>query len=475
MAKYDIIIIGSGFSSCFFLNKWLHKRPHSKVLVLERGAYNSLDWQIRNRRNHAPEFDEDHVVIKRGIQSQNWPHTIGVGGGSNCWGANAMRMHPSGFELKTLHGIGVDWPIKYRDLEEYYAEAELIMDLSGDDESAIHFPRSRPFPQPPHRFNDISLAFKKAYPEHFFAMPQARARVSTARRNMCCANLACRQCPSNAKFTILNDMIEVFEDTNVNFLKDSKVLQIVTQGNSVTGVLFLQDGITKTADAEIIVLAANAIYNPQILTNSNITQGPVGQGLTEQSGVNVTVYIGDNIDSANGSSPFGGVGYNFLFGDHLSRCAGGFYEIGNGILFRPDPNKWRSIITITALFDDLRGSQNSVSVSKDIFARPVVEFHGWSQYSEMGRLNFINNLNKLLSPFDVEEIFFDLPKAGGYGHIQGTTVMGNSPSSSVVDGKSIHHFYRNLIVLGSGNFPTAGGVNPTLTLSAMALRTADLF
>ena len=58
-------------------------------------------------------------------------------------------------------------------------------------------------------------------------------------------------------------------------------------------------------------------------------------------------------------------------------------------------------------------------------------------------------------------------------HIMGTTVMGADRESSVVDSHCLHHIYRNLVILGSGTFPTAAPPNPTLTLSALALRSAD--
>lgn len=55
----------------------------------------------------------------------------------------------------------------------------------------------------------------------------------------------------------------------------------------------------------------------------------------------------------------------------------------------------------------------------------------------------------------------------------GSTVMGNDPRTSVVDGYQVHHAVRNLLVLGSGTFPTMAPANPTLTISALAVRAAD--
>jgi len=61
----------------------------------------------------------------------------------------------------------------------------------------------------------------------------------------------------------------------------------------------------------------------------------------------------------------------------------------------------------------------------------------------------------------------------GAGHMMGTTAMGNDPHISVTDAFGRSHDIRNLYVAGSSLFPTVGTANPTLTLAALALRTAD--
>ena len=62
----------------------------------------------------------------------------------------------------------------------------------------------------------------------------------------------------------------------------------------------------------------------------------------------------------------------------------------------------------------------------------------------------------------------------GGGHTLGTTRMGQSASTSVVDADCRVHGYDNLFVAGSSVFPSGGGsANPTLTIVALALRLAD--
>jgi choline dehydrogenase-like flavoprotein len=62
---------------------------------------------------------------------------------------------------------------------------------------------------------------------------------------------------------------------------------------------------------------------------------------------------------------------------------------------------------------------------------------------------------------------------GGQGHTLGTTRMGESPESSVVDADCRVHGYANLFVAGSSVFPSGGFANPTITIVALALRLAD--
>ena len=51
--------------------------------------------------------------------------------------------------------------------------------------------------------------------------------------------------------------------------------------------------------------------------------------------------------------------------------------------------------------------------------------------------------------------------------------MSSDPAKGVVDADCRVHGYANLYVTGSSVFPTSGWANPTLTIVALALRTAD--
>jgi choline dehydrogenase-like flavoprotein len=62
--------------------------------------------------------------------------------------------------------------------------------------------------------------------------------------------------------------------------------------------------------------------------------------------------------------------------------------------------------------------------------------------------------------------------SGGWHHM-GTTRMHADPKQGVVDANCRVHGLRNLYVAGAAVYPTAGAVNPTLTLVALSLRLSD--
>ncbi|MDP6274038.1 MAG: GMC family oxidoreductase, partial [Dehalococcoidia bacterium] len=65
-----------------------------------------------------------------------------------------------------------------------------------------------------------------------------------------------------------------------------------------------------------------------------------------------------------------------------------------------------------------------------------------------------------------------LLRSGGW-HLMGTARMGEDPERSVVDGWCQAHDADNVFIVDGSVFVTAGAVNPTPTLQAIALRAAD--
>ena len=64
---------------------------------------------------------------------------------------------------------------------------------------------------------------------------------------------------------------------------------------------------------------------------------------------------------------------------------------------------------------------------------------------------------------------------GGGWHLMGTARMGDDPGKSVVTGSGQAHDVKNLFIVDGSVFVTAGAVNPTSTIQAVALHIADSF
>jgi choline dehydrogenase-like flavoprotein len=155
------------------------------------------------------------------------------------------------------------------------------------------------------------------------------------------------------------------------------------------------------------------------------------------------------------------------------------FRIGFLVEQDPDPN---NRVTLSSEFKDALG-----------LPRPEI-FYNISEYTKQGFIAAYR-MRKLIfdkmgatdfthrapdpasdSPGRFEEIIDGRPITltyGGAGHIMGTYRMGDDPKTSVVDSFQRSHDHTNLYLVGSGTFPTGGTANPTLTLSALALRTAD--
>lgn len=89
----------------------------------------------------------------------------------------------------------------------------------------------------------------------------------------------------------------------------------------------------------------------------------------------------------------------------------------------------------------------------------------------LGRVEMAGWLEDASRSWHTDELISAHP-IGGYHHM-GTTRMAAHPAQGVTDGFGRVHGIDNLYVAGSSLFPTSGWANPTLTIAALALRTAE--
>jgi choline dehydrogenase-like flavoprotein len=471
---YEVVVVGTSFASSFFLLRYLeHASPGARILVLERGNEDSKAWQLTNRKHSSIEPEE---VYENDNPLKDWFTSPGFGGNSKCWMGGTTRMMPGDFQLKSRYGVGWDWPVSYDDLEPHYCTAEQVMLVSGPTDSPM--PRSAPFPQPGHRFSDPDVLLKKRFPDGWYQMATARASVPNSQRGVCCATGWCGLCPVDAKFTIQNGLPSLYKDSRIVLRLRSEVQTIDTAAGIVQGVNYIQEGVPKRATGDLIVLGASALFNPHILLRSGFDHPLIGRRLHEQLPVYVTVDL-KGVKCYNGSTVLSGLGYLFYEGEHRRDHAACMIETWSSPFaarpydtLRLESGKWNERLIMGFLFDDIPSDSNTVTISPGNPRLAKVNFTDYSDYAMRGARQIPRMVDKLSEALPIERLV-SATIGTTAAHIQGTVVMGNDPSTSVVDRYLVHHKYRNLLVLGSSSYPTASPAYPSLTVSALSLWSAD--
>lgn len=474
---YDLIVVGTSFASSFFLKKYLEKSPATnRVLVLERGSFYAHKERLKVARekpfgdnSYISSLGRDGRAYITNNKNKPWIFDPNFGGNSNCWTGCTPRFMPSDFKMKTLYGIGEDWPVSYDELEPYYVEAEKIMDISGP--SGTPYPMSKPYPLPPHRLSTVDKMIQKEYGDLYISQPAARASVPTKNRNACCTSAICHLCPVDAKFTIENGLKYLYEDPRVELLTGAQALSLSLENNNAKGVLFRHENIEKEAKADAIALGANALFNAHILLNSGDTNIYTGKGISEQVGYYAYLYL-DGLENVGGSSTITANGFMLYDGMHRKEYAACLIESHNDAFIRGEFGKWRQLAKFKFVFEDLPQDANYVMPSSDRL-KPEVYYKTHSAYAKKGYDALKKNIDKLFGFLPLEKIELDSRPQLSESHILGTTRMGSAVENSVVDKNLLHHQYRNVFVLGGGAFPTISASNPTLTLAGLSLMAAN--
>jgi len=473
-AHYDVIIVGTGFASSFFLMRYLEHAPQTtRILVLERGNEDTKAWQLANRLHTSIDPDD---LVENETPGKEWYTSPGFGGNSKCWMGGTTRMMPGDFKLRSRYGVGLDWPISYDDLEAHYGVAEQVMLVSGPADSPM--PRSRSAPLVPHRLSDPDALLKKHFPDGWYQMSTARASVATGQRGICCSSGICGLCPVDAKFTIQNGLSQIYKDPRVTLRLRAPVQTVETAAGVVRAVNYLYENKPERDTADLIVLGASALFNPHLLLRSGFSHPLIGRRLHEQMPVYATLDL-KGVKCYNGSTVLTGLGYLFYEGDHRADHAACMIETWSSpFAYRPEGalrlerGRWNERLMLGFLFDDIPNDKNRVTVSTKDPAVAHVYFEDYSEYAKKAADRIPQMIDKLAEALPIERLV-GTSLGTTAAHIQGTVVMGDDPATSVVDRYLVHHEFRNLLVLGSSAYPTASPSYPTLTVSALSLWAAD--
>ncbi|NWE22140.1 GMC family oxidoreductase [Pseudomonas sp. P7548] len=221
-----------------------------------------------------------------------------VGGGTTWhWVATCLRMLPHDFQMKSLYGVGMDWPIGYNDLQSAYCRAEAEIGVAADvaDQAylGITFPSNYQFPMTSIPLSLVDGSFVSAVQGQSFdglplvvsPTPAGRNSQPYAGRRVCAGNTNCTPiCPIQAKYDATITMNNALNTGNVRVLYKTVASKVTVAADStISGIEFIQyqlgDGpatATGVATGQRYVIAAHAIETPKLLLNSTSSTWPKG-------------------------------------------------------------------------------------------------------------------------------------------------------------------------------------------------------
>lgn len=474
LKQYDLVVIGTGFASSFFLKKYLEKSSaDKKVLILERGQFfphaARLD-QVRGKNVElVGKLEEARKSFVNKNTNKDWPFDVNFGGSSNCWWGCVPRFMPSDFKLKSQFGVGADWPITYDELENYYCEAEAIMSIAGPDNTP--YSMSRPYPQPPHQLNTIDKLMQEKYGNQYISQPAARASRNVGKRSVCCTSYVCNLCPIDSKFTIENTLKELYDDPRVTLQYGAKVYSFETVNNAIKKVLFSLDGKDEVVEGEVVALGANSIFNSHILLNAGDSNKFTGSGISEQLGTYAYFYFKD-LNNVGGGTSLSANGYMMYDGERRKTMSSCLIENHNEPFIRNEFGKWRHMAKFKFVFEDIPSEENRILLTSDRFI-PEIDYKKHTSYVDKAMDNLEKDIDTYFSFLPIERVELDGYFQRTEAHNLSTTRMSENAGNGVVDKNLIHHQFRNLFVLGGSVFPSISAANPSLTISALSLKAAD--
>lgn len=435
----------------------------------------------------------------------------GVGGGTVHYSMVAMRAHPEDFRRRTLEGeiAGADvrdWPLTFEELEPYYEEVEEALQIAGP----TRYPwgrRRRRYPQREHELNASAQVLVRGCTR--LGIPVAPAPIATLSaphrdRPPCVYRGFCNYgCTTNAKSSILVTYVPRAIRAGAEVRADSMVARIEHDDRGfVTGVLHFRKGSGELfrQRSRSVVVAGYAVETPRLLLNSSSSlfpaglansSGLVGKCFMVHTGEQVFARFPDRINQYKAPPPGGAItehfnrtmpGAGFVCGytvevvgphpgDFSSRLAEARGVWGASLRRTMlDYNYYSGLGIVGEVLPQGRNVVKLHGTGRDGYGLPVA--HVVFSFHENDRRIVAHAEGRMREIMEAAG-GADVWSAPRTAHLLGTCRMGSNPSDSVVDKDCRAHDVPNLFICDGSVFPTSTAVNPSLTIEAVAARTAD--
>jgi choline dehydrogenase-like flavoprotein len=468
----------------------------------------------------------DVVLTLDGRWSAN---AFGVGGGTRVYGAQAWRFAPDDFRMATKYGVPAgsalaDWPIDYDDLEPWYDRCEWEYGVSGSSDTVRSAgARRRGYPMPPlpdtvgtavlRRGADRLGLTTGAVPLLINSTPY-NGRPACVRCGTC-VGFACHAAAKNGTHNTAVPRALATGRCDLITSTQAERLATDTEGAVVGVAVVVTEQTTHrriTIATDRVVVAAGAIESARLLLNSAHEHEPAGIGnahdlvgrhLQSHLYAGAIGFFSDVVQDSRGPGP------SIATNDHRHDNPG---VIGGGMIaddFVPTPlNTWDTLARLGVIprwgVDAKRGMralwsrmqmvfgpvqevptpEARVTVDREVRDRsgiPVARLSGDIHPEDRrGAALLAAKAADWLEASGAERVIrlaADDRPAGPSGgqHQAGTCRMGSSPEDSVTDRWARVWGHANLLVADGSVHVTNGGVNPVLTIMALAYRNSTRF
>jgi choline dehydrogenase-like flavoprotein len=464
----------------------------------------------------------------------DWFRTRMLGGRTNHWGRISLRFGPDDFRRRSIDGLGDDWPIGYDDLKPYYDRVDQLVGIFGSIEHLPNEPDG--IFQPPPRPRCYELLIKAAADRLKITCIPQRLSILTRPLNGRPACHYCGQCgrgcASHANFSSPSVLIPPALATGrLTIITNAMAREVTTDESGLaSGVSYVDktSGRDSHVRAGIVVLAASACESARILLNSKSrsqdglanASGTVGKYLTDTTGTSARGFIPkmmDNVphneDGASGSHLYmpwwlDNRKLDFPRGYHIEIGGGrrmpGFGTFGSihqvpgvndgkpsarggyGRQLKSDYRRfYGAFVGFSGRGEMIPNEDSYCELDPTVVDRwgiPVLRFHfKWTDHEHLQVKHMHETFRAIIqemggtptSPMPAKESGYGIEAGGRIIHELGVTRMGNSPRSSVLNKYCQAHDVRNLFVADGGPFVSQADKNPTWTILALAMRTAE--
>jgi len=507
--QFDVIIIGSGAGGGTLAR---HLAPSGKsILILERG-----DWLKREALNWSPAavFQQNRYITpdtwydKSGQPFQPQVHYF-VGGATKMYGAALYRLREKDFEeVRHYDGISPAWPIRYQDLESYYAKAEdmyFVHGLRGADPTEP--PASGPYPCPPvssepriqQLFDDLAAAGYHPFPApSAVMMDEQNMAYSRCIRCQTCDGFPCLvHAKSDAEVCAVRPALEF---PNVTLLRHAHALKLETNANgtSVTSIEAEVGGERETFRGDIVVVSCGAANSAKLLLMSANDKHPKGLANgSDQVGRNYMFHNSQAVLALSREPNPTFFQKTLALNDFYFGMEGFDYPVGNiqmigktlGPMFRGEKPLLTALVPTRLLDDVAYHSVDFWLTTEDIpdpENRVTVDEAGkltlsYTPNNQVPTRKLYDKLKSMLGQIGMRPDYLiprdiymqtEIPLAG-CAHQAGTCRFGQDPKTSVLDVNCKAHELDNLYVVDTSFFVSIGAVNPSLTAIANAMRVGD--